>query len=326
MKTGKDFYIEEAKRSLSEAITALERVKNNLNPGFAKAVEILAGSRKAIVSGIGKSGLIARKIAATLTSVGVPAVFMHPVEALHGDVGLAEPGDCAILLSKSGATFEVVRLIPFLKSRGVKIIGISGSGNSRLTEESDVTLDASVEKESCPFDMAPTTSALAALALGDALAIAAMSRKNFTVEDFSRNHPKGRLGKNATLRVRDVMKKGDALPIVSPEALFHEAMVVMTEKTLGCVCVCDESGSLRGIITDGDVRRIFGRGGETKSLKVSEIMTTSPITVTPEASLGEALALMENRPSQIGALAVVDSAHKCVGVVRIHDILKDDVG
>ncbi len=307
--------------SFQIAIDALVNAKSKIDDKYESAVKTIVDGNKLIVSGVGKSGFIARKIAATFSSIGKKAFFLHPVEALHGDIGMVEDGDVAILLSKSGTTDDIVRLVPFLRSRNVKIIGITGKTNTYLANNSDIVLDGSVERESCPFDIAPTTSSLLALMIGDALAVGTMNYTGMEVKDFARNHPLGQIGRNITLRVKDIMHRGDALPQIKEKSRFKEAVLEITEKALGCVCILSDSGELKGLITDGDVRRAFEKIDDFKTLKVEEVMTKSPTKLDPEAFLVDALAVMENRKSQISVCPVVDENNICRGVLRLHDII-----
>lgn len=316
--------LSEARRILTIEADAIRRTANQLSDSFVRAIELLRTARLVAVSGIGKSGIIAQKIAATLSSVGTPAIFLHPVEALHGDIGVLCSQDVAIVLSRSGTTQELVQLVPFLKQRGIPVIGILGSPNGYLAGTVDVVLDASVEREACPWDAVPSASTTAALALGDALALVLMQVKEFTIGDYARSHPMGQLGKNLSLTVADVMARGDRIPIVSPDASFREAIIEISRKGLGCVCVITE-GRLVGIITDGDVRRTLERCEDIRPIRVADVMTPNPITIAPDALLGEALATMERRKRQIGVLPVVTADGQCVGVVRIHDIVRSTI-
>ncbi|RMF33341.1 MAG: KpsF/GutQ family sugar-phosphate isomerase [Chlorobiota bacterium] len=316
-----DQRIEEARRILRIEAAAIAHLAESIGDGFARAIELLQGARLIAVSGIGKSGIIAQKIASTLSSVGSPALFLHPVEALHGDIGVLSDRDVAIVLSRSGTTAELVALIPYLKQRGVPIIAITGSANGFIASAADVVLDAHVDREACPWDAVPSASTTAALALGDALALVLMQVKGFTMSDYARSHPMGQLGRNLTLRVSDVMAKGDAIPRIAPSASFREAIIEISRKGLGCVCVLD-GDKLCGIITDGDVRRSLERYEDIRPITAADVMTPHPITIHPEALLGEALAMMERRERQIGVLPVVGSAGECLGVVRIHDIVR----
>ena len=314
--------IEKAKEIIRENIKSLELTESRIDENFERAVEVVRDARKVIVSGIGKSGLIARKIAATMTSMGIRSVFLHPVEALHGDLGIAEEGDVAILLSKSGTTEELSGITPYIRKRGIKIISILGNTEAHLAQISDIVLDGGVEREACLYNVAPTTSTLVALALGDALAVCAMKARENTLEDFAKNHPKGQLGKNLTIKVKDVMHKGDDIPIVKLGSSFRESMITMTEKKLGCCCCVNDRAEFSGIITDGDVRRALQRYDEIKDLKVEDVMTKNAISIGEDLFLGEALAVMEERESQIAVLPVIDEAKRCRGVIRLHDIVR----
>ena len=325
MQTDKNLIFSEAKRSLQEEGQALFELSERINNDFYEVVQLISIARQIFVSGIGKSGLIARKIAATFVSTGLHAVFLHPVEALHGDIGFVGKDDVVILLSKSGSTEEVRRLIPFLKSRSVKLIAIVGNLNSFIATNSDFVLDATVAKESCPFNIAPTTSSIAALALGDALAVCSMRYRNVSIEEFSRNHPLGQIGRNITLQVKDIMHKGDACPKTYINASFKEAVIEITNKGLGCVGIVDENGILQGIITDGDVRRVLQKFDDLKGLNAVDIMTLKPVTIAQSSFLGDALALMERRTSSISVLPVVDEKNFFIGIVRIHDIVQSSL-
>jgi arabinose-5-phosphate isomerase len=315
----------EVKQIFDLNINALKQAKSNITVEYAKAVEILTSSRKIIITGVGKSGLIAKKIAATFSSIGFKTFFLHPVEALHGDIGLVEDGDCCLLLSKSGTTEDLVRLVPYLKSRDVKLIAIVGNLNSFLAYNSDVILNGTVEKEACPHNITPTTSTLTALAIGDSLAIAMMIHKNVSITDFAKNHPLGQIGKNLTIKVKDIMHNGTALPLIKSDSNFKDALIEISNKKLGCICVVDEDNELIGIITDGDVRRVLQKYEDIRGLKTAEVMTGNPITINSDIFLNEALSIMEQRESQISVLPVVDNNKKCIGVIRIHDILRSGI-
>lgn len=317
--------LDEARRVLSEEINALIYTKDKLDDNFSLAVELIINAKKIIVTGVGKSGLIGRKIAATFSSIGKPAVFLNPVEALHGDIGLVESGDCVIMLSKSGSTEEIIRLVPYLKGRKAKIVSITGNRHSFLATNADASIDATVAREACPLNITPTSSTTVALAIGDALAACYMIEKNVTQVDFSKQHPLGQLGKNITLRIKDVMHTNDNLPKVYIGSSFKDSIIENTNKGLGCVCVIDRDGKLSGLITDGDIRRALQKFDDIRNYTVEDIMTKSPVSISPEAYIGEALTLMENRQSQISVLPVIDDEKKCVGVVRIHDIIRNGI-
>ncbi len=314
--------VEIARKVFQQQAGALTTISERIGREFEEAVALLHAARQVIVSGVGKSGLIGRKIAATLRSIGVPAVFIHAAEAPHGDLGIVRAGDVCVLISKSGMTTEVCALLPWLRRRQVSIIAIVGQRQSELAQKADVVLDVGIETEACPLNMIPTTSTTAALVMGDALAIALMKLRGVRAEDIAAAHPVGTLGRLARLRVRDVMHTGKALPLVSPETSFRHMLIEMTAKALGCVCVVREDGQLCGIVTDGDVRRTLQRVEDIQQLQVRDVMTRTPVVVPPDASLAEALALMEHRPSQISVLPVVDEKGVCIGVVRVHDIIR----
>ncbi|MDA3842998.1 MAG: KpsF/GutQ family sugar-phosphate isomerase [Candidatus Kapabacteria bacterium] len=320
----KDTIKEEALRVFTESADAVKNLTNRINADFVDAVKVITDSKKVVVSGVGKSGIIAKKIVATFNSIGIKSVFLHPVEALHGDLGIVEEGDCAILLSKSGTTDEIVNIAPYLKQRSLTIISIVGNTKSYLAALSDYVLDGSVSKEACPHNLAPTTSTTVTLVIGDALAVCSMKYSNMTQKEFARNHPKGQLGKNLTVKVRDVMHKNSQLPLINLNESFKASLIKISEKGLGCVCVIDENSKFKGIITDGDVRRALQNCDDIRELSVKDVMTTDPISVSPEKFLGEALSIMENRRSQISVLPVLE-LEKCIGIIRIHDIIKSSV-
>jgi arabinose-5-phosphate isomerase len=291
-----------------------------LDGELIRAVElILAHPGKVIVTGIGKSGHIARKIVATLCSTGTAAVFLHPAEAVHGDLGIYTPGDPTVLLSNRGASAELQALVPLLQFHS-PLIGILGNLASPLASQMDVLLDASVEREADPNNLAPTASAVTALALGHALAIALMCARNFTPEEFGRFHPGGQLGRNLHLSVAAVMHTGDEIAWVTPETPLKDVIIAMTRRPMGGACVVAADGMLAGFLTDGDLRRALTNHDDIRTLKAADAMTATPVTVGPEASLGQALELMERRRSQISVLPVVDGAGRALGLLRIHDI------
>ncbi len=312
----------EAKRVFTEEANSINRAMNRIDDSFYHSAKLISTANKVILSGVGKSGLIARKIAATLSSIGCSSTFLHPVEALHGDIGIVQKDDVAILLSKSGTTEELNKLIPYLKLRGAKIISILGNINSTIAEYSDIALDASVDREACPFNLAPTTSSTLALVFGDALAMSVMKIKNTTLEDFSRLHPLGLIGRSITVKVADIMHKGNNIPLIAPEAKFKDAIIEISKKNLGCVCVKSPHNELIGIITDGDVRRVLQKSDNINNISVKEIMTKNPIKILPEAYLQEAIAIMENRDSEISVLPVTDNNNIIIGIIRLHDIVR----
>ena len=290
-----------------------------------RALTLLAGCEgKVIVTGIGKSAFIARKIAATMTSTGTRAVFLHPSDALHGDIGILHSSDVVVILTNSGETDEILGMLPYLKNRGVPLIAIIGNVNSTVARNADAVLDASVDKETCPFNLAPTASTTVALAIGDALALTVMQIKGLTPEDFALNHPAGRLGKRLTLKVSDLMRKGDDNPTVLPSASWVEVVSAITRGGLGAVNVVTDAGMLAGIITDGDLRRAVQKINPTEfgTLSAEGLMTRNPTTTSPDELAYAALQLMENRPSQISVLPVVDGDRRSVGLLRLHDLVR----
>jgi arabinose-5-phosphate isomerase len=305
---------------------AIMLAANRLQPQHVeRAVELLASCRgKVVLVGIGKSGIVARKIAATLTSTGTFATYLHPGDALHGDLGSVRSEDVALVLSNSGETDEIMAMLPSLQQRRVPVIALVGNLRSTLACHADVVLDATVEKEACPLNLAPTTSTTVALALGDALAMTLMQIKGLTPEDFALNHPAGRLGKRLTLRVRDLMHSGLENPTILPQAPWIEVVEAIGKGSLGAVNVVNNVGQLVGIITDGDLRRSAQniKPTELEALSASAMMTPNPVVVTPDALAYDALQLMENRPSQISVLPVVEEQRRCVGLIRLHDIVR----
>lgn len=290
-----------------------------------RAIHLLANcGGKVVVAGVGKSGLVARKIASTLTSTGTAAIYLHPADALHGDLGLVAPMDVVVVLSNSGETDELIAMLPHLKHRNVPIIAIVGGVNSTLARNAEAVLDASVEQEACPLNLAPTTSAIVALAIGDALAATLMELKGITSQDFALNHPAGRLGKRLTLRVSDLMHGGTDNPVVSPDASWTRIARAISKGGLGAVNVIVDGGRLAGIITDGDLRRSMEKvkAVNLEQLTARQIMTKDPVVVSPSLLAYDALQLMENRPSQIAVLPVVDEDRTCLGLIRIHDIVR----
>ncbi len=290
-----------------------------------RVVDLLANcGGKVVVLGVGKSGIIGQKIAATMTSTGTAALYLHPSDALHGSLGILQQDDVVIVLSNSGETDEIVAMLPYLKNRDVPIVAIVGNVNSTVARRADAVLDASVDKEACPLNLAPTTSTTVALAIGDALAMTVMKVKGLTTDDFAVNHPAGRLGKRLTLRVADLMHRDSENPTIATGASWVEVVRAISKGGLGAVCVIDGDGRLEGIITDGDLRRAIEQTNHESlaNLKSDDFMTRKPVVVTPELLAFDALRLMEDRPSQISVLPVVDGDEKCVGLIRVHDIVR----
>ena len=302
---------------------AIERAVERLDQESVRAaVELISCcNSKVIVTGVGKSGIIAQKIAQTLTSTGTVAVFVHPSDALHGGLGVVTTGDVIIALSNSGETDEIVSLLPAILRRGSKLIAIVGNTDSTLARKADVVLDASVDKEACPLNLAPTASTTVALAIGDALAMTAMEAKGLTTEDFAANHPAGQLGKRLTLTVGDLMRES---PDIAPDAGWLDVVRALSQHALGAVNIVDSDRLLIGIVTEGDLRRTIERAGSNglSNLTANEMMTRSPITASAQMLAYDALQLMENRPRQISVLPVVDDIGHAVGLLRLHDIVR----
>ena len=290
-----------------------------------KAVELLAGCKgKVVLVGVGKSGIIAQKIAATMTSTGTGAVYLHPSDALHGGLGIVSVEDVVIALSNSGETDEIIAMLPYLRHRKVPIVALVGKVRSTLARRADVVLDASVDQEACPLNLVPTTSTTVALAIGDALALTLMQVKGLTPDDFALNHPAGQLGKRLTLRVADLMHSGPDNPTIRAEAPWLEVITAISRGGLGAVNVVDDSGHLVGIITDGDLRRAVQKinHADLLTLQADSIMTRNPVVASTDLLAYDALRLMEERPSQISVLPVVDQERVCLGLIRLHDIVR----
>ena len=315
-----------AREVLEHEAEGIRMAASRLDDSLTNAVELLRQrSGKVVITGVGKSGHVGRKLAATLASTGTSALFLHAGEAVHGDLGVFRDDDTTIMISKSGTTSELLRLVPVLREMGVPIIGVLGNPASPLAKMMNVVLDASVRREADPHSMVPTTSSLVATALGDALTVALMRAKGFSPDDFRRYHPGGSLGKNLRQTVGDVMRNGDEVACVSPDDKLKAVVVQMTRYPLGAACVLTHGGTLSGLITDGDLRRALQAHDDIRLLDASEIMTASPITIGPETLIHEALRVMEDRPSQISVLPVVDPATKrCLGLVRIHDLYQEE--
>ena len=316
----------EVQRILQLESEAIARTATRLdNRQVEHVIELLAScGGKIVILGVGKSGIIGQKIAATMTSTGTAALYLHPSDALHGGLGIVQPEDVVIVLSNSGETDEIVGMLPFLKHRGVPIIAIVGNIDSTLGHRADAVLDASVDQEACPLNLAPTTSTTVALAVGDALAMALMKVKGLTPDDFAVNHPAGRLGKRLTLRVFDLMHGGKQCPSIPLGSSWIEIVRAISLGGLGAVNVIDKEGKLAGIITDGDVRRTIEANADKSltNLTCDELMTRDPVVALPDLLAYDALRLMEDRPSQISVLPVVNENRVCLGLIRLHDIVR----
>lgn len=307
-----------AVRVLELEAAAVRALVPRLSGMFVRAVEIAAScAGKIAVTGMGKSGLICKKIAATLSSTGSPAIFLHAAEAMHGDLGLLGPNDVVLAVSKSGETGEILQILNVVKRLGLPLIAMAGDPESTLARLADVNLDVSVAEEACPFGLAPTTSTAAALAMGDALAMALMERKGLKLEDFANFHPAGSIGRKM-LRVGDLMHSGEAAPIVSEDTPMSEVIYEMSRKTLGMTAVADAAGKLAGVISDGDLRRLLQRAADPLRLTAGACMTRKPKTISPDQAATSALAKMEEL--KITSLVVVDGGNSILGVIQIHDL------
>jgi len=316
--------IQSAQRTIRLEIEAVEGLLAHINADFVSACEmILASKGRVVVVGMGKSGHIARKIAATLASTGTPAFFVHPAEASHGDMGMITSADIILALSNSGTTAEIVTLLPLIKRLGIKMISLTGNPASTLSKAAEVNLNAHVVHEACPLNLAPTSSTTAALAMGDALAIALLDARGFTAEDFAFSHPGGALGRRLLLKVEHVMHTGEQLPLVSRGTPLRDSLMEMTRKGLGMTAIVEPDGRLAGIFTDGDLRRTLDRTIDIRQASIDEVMTVHGKTVRPEMLAAEALKIMEDH--KIGALIVVDENDRPVGAFNLQDLLRAGV-
>ena len=311
-----------ARDVLATEASAIAALASRLGEAFVAAVALMMNCRgRVVVSGIGKSGHIARKLAATLASTGTPAFFVHPAEASHGDLGMITPDDVVLMVSNSGETDELVLLMPHLKRHGAAIIALTGNEASSLAQSADVHLDATVDAEACPLGLAPTASTTAALALGDALALALLDARGFSVEDFARAHPGGSLGRRLLTRVRDVMRSGRDLPEVRVDATLGEAVVEMSGKGMGMTAIVDDERRVAGVFTDGDLRRCLDRVRDVKSVRIADVMTRTPRTIEPDRLAIDCVGLMET-PPKVTVLLVVDEARRLVGALHMHDLFR----
>lgn len=302
----------------AEAIAALS---DRINAEFDRACKtMLDCSGRVVVVGMGKSGHIGGKIAATLASTGTPAFFVHPGEASHGDLGMITADDVVLAISNSGTTAEILTILPMIKHMGVKLISMTGNLSSELAQQSDVVLDVSVDKEACPLNLAPTSSTTATLAMGDALAVAMLKSRNFTEEDFARSHPGGQLGRRLLLYVKDIMHSDDRLPIVSEDASLRDALLEMSSKALGMTAIVNAENRLLGIYTDGDLRRTLEQGMDVYTIGIKEVMTSNPVTTQPDKLAAEAVQLM--RTKKINGLFVIDNNDRVLGALNMHDLLR----
>jgi len=314
-----------ARKVLQTEAEAILALRDRLDGTFEQAARLLFNCRgRVVVTGIGKSGIIAQKIAATLSSTGTPAFFLHPSDAVHGDLGVLTSDDVVVALSYSGATEELIRILQTAKQLGARLIAITGDRASALATGADVALDCEVSAEACPLGLAPTASTTAALALGDALAMSVLVAKGFRIEDFAKLHPGGRLGRQL-MRVEQLMHAGDLAPTVAPSAKMPEVIYEMSRKGLGMTCVIGDGRRLLGIITDGDLRRHMSRTDNLLALSASDVMTPQPTTISRDLLAAEALHVMEGGPRKITSVVVVDASGSVEGVIHIHDLWRTDM-
>lgn len=312
--------IRQAREVLQIEAQGILDLVEKLGPEFERAVELIFKSKgRVIMTGIGKSGIIARKITATLNSTGTPSLFLHPSEAVHGDLGVATANDIVVAISNSGNTKELSSLIPILKAMGMNIIALTGNPESALAKESDIFINVGVEREACPLGLAPTTSTTAALAMGDALAVVLINRRNFNEGDFKKFHPGGSLGERLSLGVSDFMVTGEQIPIISPDQNVGEAILEISHKALGACLIVDKNRVLLGIVTDGDIRRSLLKWGDIMKLNVCDIMSAPPKMIDIEQRAGDTVELMEK--NEITVLPVVDKHKRIKGIVHLHGLL-----
>ncbi len=320
---------EDALKKLARAVIetearAVTELLPHIDDDFVSACRaILESAGRVVVLGVGKSGHIGNKIAATLASTGTPAFFVHAAEAAHGDLGMITPEDVVLVLSNSGETDEVKQLLPVLKRLGVDIIAMTGKPESFLAQHADIVLNVQVSEEACPLGLAPTSSTTASLVMGDALAVALLEARGFTREDFARSHPAGQLGRRLIIRIRDLMHSGEAMPAVAVDASVAEAIVEISQKRLGMTATVNPDGSVAGVITDGDLRRALGNGVDPHQATVREVMSGNPVSIGPDTLAIEAVQMMQDR--KIQGLLVIDERHQLVGVLNFHDLLQSGV-
>ncbi len=313
--------IEEGKKVVSLELKSIEQLLNKIDENFADAVNAICNSNgRVVISGVGKSGLIARKIVATLNSTGTASISLHPTDALHGDLGMVRKEDIVIVISKSGNTDEIINLVTFLKRIGVTIIGMIGNTNSTLVNLCDIVLDISVDEEACPNDLAPTSSTTVTLVMGDALAISLLQLKGFTAKDFAEFHPGGSLGKRLSLKISEIMYKDNDVPVVNESSLLKDVIYEISSKRLGTTAVVNSEGKLTGIITDGDLRRLLEKSIDIKKITAKKIMSINPKTVDPNYLASFALQQMEKY--NITSLLVSENGQNVVGIVHLHDLVK----
>ena len=316
--------LELARKVLTIEAREIEALAKRLDTSFDAAVQLILQCKgRVVVSGMGKSGHVGNKIAATLASTGTPAFFMHPAEASHGDLGMITADDVVIALSNSGESDEILNILPTIKRLGAKVISITGGANSTLAKESHIHLSAEVSQEACPLGLSPTASTTAALALGDALAVCVLDCRDFSAEDFARSHPGGNIGRRLLTRVKDIMRSGDAVPQVAENTTLNDALLEITKKGMGLTAIIDAASRPIGIFTDGDLRRTFAKNIDANSAKIADVMHANPNTISANQLAVEALELMESK--KINGLLVTDDAGKLVGAFNMHDLLKAKV-
>lgn len=319
--------LERAREVLRMEAEAVLELLPRIDDHFAAAVQMILDCQgRTVITGMGKSGLVGRKLAATLASTGTPSFYLHPAEGIHGDLGMVTSSDVVIALSNSGETGEVLNILPSLRRIGAKLIAMVGNPASTLGRTADVVLNVGITKEACPLGLAPTSSTTAALAYGDALALALLQKHNFTANQFAVFHPGGSLGRKLLLTVGDIMHKGDENPLVTADITVQEALFVITDKGLGAVSVVDADGVMQGVLTDGDIRRGLGKGVDFLKRPVRELMTTAPKTITQDKLAAQALHLMEsNQPKPITVLPVIDGDRKVIGLLHMTDLVRQGV-
>lgn len=315
-----DEIIQKGKDVIRIESEAVANLSGSINKEFAKTVNVIYKSKgRVVLTGMGKSGLIARKIVATLNSTGTAAIYLHPTDALHGDLGMVRKEDVVILISNSGNTEEVTNLLPMLKRLRVTMIAMCGNKKSLLGKECDIFLNIAVKEEACPHDLAPTASTTATLAMGDALAVALLEKRGFTAEDFAYLHPGGSLGKRLSLKISEIMIQGNSVPVVNESASIKDVILEITSKRLGTTCVVNSKGTLTGVITDGDLRRLLEKTMEIKDLTAKDIMTVNPKVMNDEYLASFALQQMEN--FKITAMIIIDDENKPIGIIHLHDLI-----
>ena len=315
-----DEIIKAGKEVVKIEAAAVSGLTDSINEQFARTVDLIYHSKgRVVLSGMGKSGLVARKIVATLNSTGTAAIFLHPTDALHGDLGMVRSDDVVILISKSGETEEVINLLPMLKRLNVTLIAMTGNGESKLARECHIFLSIAVKEEACPLDLAPTASTTATMVIGDALSVTLLKKRGFTAEDFALLHPGGSLGKRLSLQIKEIMTQGDKIPVVKEDCPIKDVIFEITSKRLGATCVVYPNGKLAGIVTDGDLRRLLERTLDIKKLTAKDIMSKRPKVMSPDYLASFALQQMENY--KITSLIIIDDNNYPVGIIHLHDLI-----